>query len=101
MFCNAILNYSLNLFELDDGEADVLLLAQEFKADLVLLDEKLARCFARKLSIKYSGTLGILLKAKQNDLIHSIQPYIASMQKNGIWFSDTLIDDVLKLANER
>ena len=39
------------LSDLDEGEAEVIILANEIKADLVLLDEKLARSFAQRLSI--------------------------------------------------
>jgi len=88
------------LSDLDEGEAEVIILANELKADLVLLDEKLARSFAQRLSITYTGTLGILLKAKQLRLIESIGQCIKSMEINGIWFSNSLIDEVLKLANE-
>jgi len=88
------------LSDLDEGEAEVIILANELKADLVLLDEKLARNFAQRLSITFTGTLGMLLKAKQQGLIKSVGQCIVKMEMNGIWFSDSLIDVVLKLANE-
>ena len=42
----------------------------------------------------------MLLKAKQQGFIESVGSYIVAMEKNGIWFSDSLINAVLKLANE-
>jgi predicted nucleic acid-binding protein len=88
------------LSDLDEGEAEVIILANEIKADLILLDEKLARSFAQRLSITYTGTLGMLIKAKQQGLIKSVEQCIITMEKNGIWFSDSLINAVLKLAKE-
>jgi predicted nucleic acid-binding protein len=36
------------LFDLDDGEAETLVLAQEINADLVIIDEKCGRRYAKK-----------------------------------------------------
>jgi predicted nucleic acid-binding protein len=51
------------LFDLDAGEAEVLILAQEQKADLVILDEIIGRRYAKQLGMTLTGTLGILEKA--------------------------------------
>lgn len=51
------------LLGLDQGELDVILLAQEVKADWVLIDEKLARKIARAMGLQIKGTLGVLLLA--------------------------------------
>lgn len=48
---------------LDQGEMEVLQLAQSEKADWVLIDEKLGRKVARTLGLKVKGTLGVLLTA--------------------------------------
>ena len=48
---------------LDRGELDVILLAREVKADLVLIDEKAGRKVAKALGLKVKGTLGLLLFA--------------------------------------
>jgi len=51
------------LLGLGQGEIDVILLAQELKADRVLIDEKLGRKIADTLGLHVKGTLGILLAA--------------------------------------
>ena len=56
------------LLGLDQGELDVILLAQEVKADWVLIDEKLARKIARAMGLRIKGTLGVLLLAYRVEL---------------------------------
>jgi len=57
------------LLGLDLGELDVILLAQEVKADWVLIDEKLARKTARAMGLQIKGTLGVLLLAHRVGII--------------------------------
>jgi len=57
------------LTDLDRGEAEVLALAQELGAGLVIIDERLAHRHARHLGLPLTGTLGVLLRAKQLQLI--------------------------------
>ncbi len=51
------------LLGLDTGEMAVLLLAQQFKPDWVIIDERLGRSVAFALGMPVKGTLGILLAA--------------------------------------
>ena len=88
------------LSDLDRGEAEVLALAQELNANLVIIDERLARRHAKRLGLTLTGTLGILLKAKQNKLISAIEPFIQTLQQNGIRLGDDVIAEALRLAGE-
>jgi len=88
------------LHDLDKGEAEVIVLANELKADLVIIDEKLGRQFAEYFNLKVTGTIGVLLKAKELGLINNIKPLINKMQENGIWLNNILINKILYLANE-
>ena len=63
------LSPSAELLQLDRGEQDVILLAQEIDADWVLIDEKLARRVAKGLGLQVKGTLGVLLIAYRLGLI--------------------------------
>lgn len=86
--------------DLDRGEAEVLALAQELPVDLVILDERLARRHARHLGLPLTGTLGVLLRAKQAQYIPALRPLIAAIREGGIWLSDTLVAEALRLAGE-
>lgn len=86
--------------DLDQGEAEVIALALEHDADLVILDEKLARQFARRLQLTLTGTLGILLRAKQMGLLSAVKPEIERLRQNHIYLSKKVVAEVLRLASE-
>lgn len=93
---------SLSYFlDLDKGEAETIILAAEMEADLTILDETLGRYHAKHAGLKLTGTLGIVLKAKNSGYIKEIKPLLSDLKNKGIWLSDNLIDEVLKSANEK
>jgi uncharacterized protein len=85
---------------LDKGEASVIALAIERKANLVLIDELTGRKVAESLGLKVSGSVGLLIKAKQIGKLQSIKPFLEDMKKAGIFFSQRFIDEVLRYVGE-
>lgn len=85
---------------LHKGEVEVMILAEEINADLCLIDDLLARKYAKYLGYTVSGTMGILLKSKEKDHIAEIKPLLDGLLDNGIYIDDKLYNTVLKLANE-
>jgi uncharacterized protein len=59
---------------LDTGEAEAIPLATELQPEVVLLDDKLACQMARRLGVPVTGTLGVLLRAKQVGLVEELKP---------------------------
>jgi len=51
--------------QVDSGEASPIALGKEIDNAILLLDDLKARKLASKLKLKYTGTLGVLHKAKQ------------------------------------
>lgn len=86
--------------DLDRGEAEVIALAQEVDADLVVIDERLGRRHAKRLELLVTGTLGVLLKAKNEGTLTKIAPLIEALQQGGIRLASDLVDRVLALAGE-
>ena len=86
--------------DLDLGETEVLALALELNADLVIMDERLGRRHARRLGLPMTGTLGVLTKAKRKGLIPVIRPLIAGMQTRGFRLADDLIARALAMSGE-
>jgi predicted nucleic acid-binding protein len=86
---------------LDDGEAEVIVLALELPCHLVLLDEPIARRVAQTLGLSYTGSLGVLLCAKRKGLIGAIKPSIDLMLGRGVRIKKDLIEAVLLTAGER
>ncbi len=58
-----------SLADLDPGERSAILLAEQLKADVVLLDESAARTLASQRGLKVAGTLGVLRDAAQAGLL--------------------------------
>lgn len=54
---------------LDEGESEALVLYQEKKADLLLIDEHKGRSVAKRMSVEYIGTVGILMMAYDEGII--------------------------------
>jgi len=65
---------------LDFGERQALALAKEIHADLVLLDDKVARRFAEGEALKVKGTLGIVADATSASLLDFRQTVEALQQ---------------------
>ena len=86
--------------DLDKGEAESIILASEIDEDLIILDETLGRFHAKHAGLKITGTLGVLLKAKQLAIIPVIKPLLLELKSKDIWLSKKLILKVLKIANE-
>jgi predicted nucleic acid-binding protein len=86
---------------LDAGEANAIALALELKADDLLMDERLGRREARQLGLSIIGILGILVTAKQRNLIPQVQPVMdALIHQASFRVSPQLYQRVLTLANE-
>lgn len=85
---------------LDRGESEVLALAIERQARLVVIDERRARSYAQRLQLPVTGTLGLLLAAKQKDLIPAVALLIEALQAAGLYFHPSLVAAVLELAAE-
>ena len=88
------------LYELGRGEAEVIILAKEKEVKQVLIDEKVARSEATILGLDVIGTLGLLLKAKKANAVHSIKPLIKKIVQGGIWIDDTIVEGILGEAKE-
>lgn len=86
--------------KLHDGEVEVMILAQEQDADLVVLDDNAAKKTAKYLGLTVTGTLGTLLKAKRQGIIDEIRPLLSEMRQNGFYVGADVESIVLEQAGE-
>ncbi|MBV7533109.1 DUF3368 domain-containing protein [Chitinophaga sp. sic0106] len=86
--------------EVDKGEASAISLAIETGLALLILDDLKARKVADKLLLTYTGTLGLLLKAKEKGLITAVRPILEKIQNTNFRFSKNVFADILKVAGE-
>jgi len=96
----AAVNHQL-LNKLDRGESEGIILALELGADILILDERKGRKVARSLGLNITGILGVLLEAKQKELIMNIKPIVDQLiLKAEFRISETLYRKVLTIAGE-
>ena len=86
--------------DLGPGETEVIALGLELPDSLLILDDSLARQITDLLGLKHTGTLGVLIKAKNAGLIDLLTPIITALRANGMWVSDAVTADALRLAGE-
>ena len=85
---------------LDLGEASALALALEHRDCLLLLDDLKGRKIAEEWNIRYTGVLGILVKAKRARLIPEIKPMLERLLKTNFRISPVIVAEALKIAGE-
>ena len=85
---------------LDLGECESIVLASELSADLLILDETHARTVARERGLPVTGTLGVLIAAKNVGLVASIKPLLAQLTAAGFYLTPQIIAHALHRAGE-
>jgi len=66
---------------LDIGEASTIALAMEHDDTLVILDDKKARRYAKGIDITFTGSLGVIVKAKQIGLSVDIGEILSDFKR--------------------
>jgi len=84
---------------LDEGEAAVLVLAEELNG-IVVMDERKGRRYATRLGLPLTGSLGLLLLAKERGLLSSVEDAITQLVAAGLHLDGDLIAKVLRMAGE-
>lgn len=88
------------LNSLDLGEASVIQLALDADISTVCIDESVGRRIARLNGLNLTGSIGILIRAKQKGIDFSMRRAIDRMKSKGIYLSQIVTDFALKHANE-
>ena len=86
--------------DLGRGEAEVIGLGLERLNSRLLLDDTLARRIARLNGLQFTGTIGVILRAKQRGLLDAVEPVVLALRSSGLWLSDLLVAEVLRQAGE-
>ena len=93
------LKQSLTLV-LDEGEAEAIALAVEEHAELVLLDEREACVIAKRLGLKVTGTLGVIVKARKLNLVKNVREELDKLKATGFRIAPELEELILRAAGE-
>ena len=76
--------------ELDPGEREAIALARFVYADLLLIDESDGRREARRLSLRVTGTLGVLRAAAERALIE-VPVVVENLRTTNFYLDENLI----------
>jgi predicted nucleic acid-binding protein len=86
--------------ELDKGEASAIALSLEMDNPILILDDLKGRNIAHRLNLRYSGTFGLILKAKQLGSIKSVKPILNKIRSTDFRFSESLFQMIINQAGE-
>lgn len=75
-------------------------IASDVMEALLILDDLQARKIAAALSLNFTGTLGVLVKAKQSNLLESINPVLQRLKEVNFRVSSEIEEDILKQCGE-
>lgn len=86
--------------QVDLGEASAIALATEMESPLLLLDDLKARKLAAKLNLRFTGTLGVIHRAKQIGAIEKVRPIIEKLLATDFRISGNIVAELLRKNNE-
>ena len=97
---NNLLNVEQYKFILDKGELEAISIGIQLKADLLIIEEKRGRTIAKNIGFDITGLVGILIVAKNKNLISSIKDILDKVRLLGCRISEKLYNTALKSCNE-
>lgn len=85
---------------LHSGEVETMILAMELPANLCILDDLLARKYAKSFNLDITGTLGVVVASKNKGYIKEARPLLDKLLNIGMYISNSLYSNTLSLVNE-
>lgn len=82
--------------DLDEGESEAIALALEQHPDLLLMDERKGRAKAKALGLEVTGTIGILIFAREKGIAFDLRSELEQLRNHGFRISDSLIQQIIQ-----
>jgi len=86
--------------QIDKGESSAIALALEISNSTVILDDYKARKVAENLGINFTGTIGVIIRAKLENIIPSIKPLLDKIKQTNFRISADIELQAYKDAKE-
>jgi predicted nucleic acid-binding protein len=86
--------------KVDIGEASSIALALELSNTIIIIDDYVGRKLANAQGLIVTGTLGVIIKAKNMSIIDSVKPIIDKIKTTNFRVSNEVEVATLKLAKE-
>lgn len=86
--------------QIDKGESSAIAQAIETPDSTVIIDDYKARKIAEKLGLTYTGTIGVIIKAKLLGIIPSIKPLLEVIKQTDFRLSADIELQALKESKE-
>jgi predicted nucleic acid-binding protein len=77
--------------DLGAGESEAIVLAREVRDALLLMDERMGRAAARRLGLRVTGLVGVLIEARERGLLPDAATVVDGLHHEaGFWLSEEL-----------
>ena len=86
---------------LDLGESEAIVLAEMLPDSLLLMDERKGRKIALNMGLRITGTLGILIQAKNIGFVKQAKPLLDTLINANIRISESLYYSILGQVDEQ
>jgi predicted nucleic acid-binding protein len=95
-----VVELNLTKLGLGLGELEAITLYKELDAEVLLIDDNRAKKYAILNDVKVIGSLGVLIKAKEEGYVEQVKPLVEAIMKSEVYISDKLMLKVLELCGE-
>jgi predicted nucleic acid-binding protein len=86
--------------DLGSGEREAIALALETHAQLVILDDEQGRRIAREQSLAVTGTIGVIIEARERGMLKSVRHELDRLIESGLWLDERFYHRVLREYGE-
>jgi hypothetical protein len=83
------------------GEREAILLAEELRPDMLLIDDQIGRTIALSRNLPLSGTLGVLERADRMGLLKNFPQVVQRLKASGFFIADALEHQLLQRHRNR
>jgi predicted nucleic acid-binding protein len=86
--------------QIDKGQSSAIALALETPDSTIILDDYKARKIADQLGLIFTGTIGVIIKAKLTGIVPSIKPVLEKIKQTNFRLSSGIELQALMEAGE-